>query len=187
MCTALTAALLLRDSAYCFDADVGNMMWQHTVAQMIAEELDASMYVAVTREIPTTGEKWFPPNTAEGEEAVRALLPRELFWDNLPSDHPHVTTCQQRNITFLDRPIDRRQRNHSDILHMKDTVFKEFDNLRDNTCFIILGYFQEKLPSIDNAKAMWNRLQQFPLQRKPQSLDIGIYLRCTPHYPFPSE
>ena len=189
MCTALTAALLLRDSAYCFDADVGNMMWQHTVAQMIAEELDASMYVAVTREIPTTGEKWFPPNTAEGEEAVRALLPRELFWDNLPSDHPHKRLCLLTNISYLARVKDykRRMRIPGAVKELKAMIRSYASEIRGDYCMLMLGYFQRIAPSISSAKIMWSGFLDIPLKRIPDSEDIGLYIRCTSHYPKPSK
>lgn len=88
-------------------------MWQHTIAQMVAEELDASMYIkTIYGDIPGSAETYWAPNTVVGGQTVSALLPAELFWNNLPVDHPHRVLCENKNISFYTRSKDTRERNN---------------------------------------------------------------------------
>ena len=164
-------------------------MWQHTVAQMIAEELDASMYIHVVNEIPTTGEQWYPPNTAEGEAAVRSLLPEELFWDNLSADHPHKLLCKHKNISYLARIKDYKRRStiSGAVKNMKDSIREFVSDDKGEYCMVLLGYFQKFPPDMQSAKAMWKGFLDIPLKRQPTPYDIGLYIRCTSHYPKPSK
>jgi hypothetical protein len=158
------------------------MMFQHTMAQMVAEEMKASMYIQVPRVIPETGEYWYPPNTAVGDAAVQSLLPLELIWDKLPDNHPHKELCQRKNITFYDRPKDSRKQSGLVKEQLAANINRMTEDMHNDFCLVMLGYFQSVQPDMDSAKAMWNGYSNFPLNRVPQPLDLGIYLRCTPHY-----
>lgn len=52
---------------------------------------------------------------------------------------------------------------------------------------VMLGYFQRTAPSEASAKAMWSALKAIPLKRQLGPADMGVYIRCTSHYPKPSE
>jgi hypothetical protein len=162
-------------------------MWQHTMAQMMAEELDASMYIQVVKEIPITGEKWYPSNTAVAEEAVSALLPKELFWDSLPADHPHRMLCKNNNRTFYDRPKDQRKISTEERNELNIYIQRFMEDTDGDYCMVMMGYFQTVPPDINTAKTMWSGYANFPLSRVPDPLDLGIYIRCTSHYPLPSK
>jgi hypothetical protein len=164
-------------------------MWQHTIAQMVAEELDASMYIHVIKEIPTTGEKYYPQHTAGGAEAVGALLPKELFWDSLPVGHPHRMLCADKNISYLARPKDyhRRAASAGAVKSLKDSIRQFVSDEKGEYCMVMLGYFQRAPPDLRTAQAMWAGFRHVPLKRSPDPLDIGVYIRCTSHYPKPSK
>lgn len=162
----------------------GNMLWQHTVAQMVAEDLDASMYVFTPKKIPGTNEWWIPPNSVEGAAAVSALLPPDLFLNSLPKNHPHKALCLKKNISFFARPKDKRDR--AKLASIVKSVNAFASDRTGDYCMVMLGYFQETPPSISTARGMWHKFLDFPLHRIPDPTDLGFYIRCTPHYPTPS-
>jgi hypothetical protein len=117
-----------------------------------------------------------------GDAAVKVLLPNELFWDNLPDNHPHKELCSRSNVSYYNRPVDVRKKTAQDNQDLLKNVHKFAEDKDGDFCLVMLGYFQSVAADIGTSKAMWSGYNNFPLSRTPGPMDLGIYIRCSRHY-----
>ena len=160
---------------------LGNQLWEHTVAFMIAESLKARLYIAI---IPDTlsPDGATPPNTFTGMNAMERLLPPQFLYDKLPLNSSIRQLCDQENFFISDRPRDWRNGSYSS--RFKSSLY---DLIVDPNprCLKMLGYFQNLPLCADDAVRLWTPriINDFPV--KPGLNDVSIYLRCIPrHYYF---
>jgi hypothetical protein len=159
----------------------GNQLWQHTVAFMIAESLNAKLFIAIIPdEMSPSGGK--PPNTWAGMAAMEKILPPEFLYENLPKNSSIRSLCDQEDWYVKDRPIDWRDRNYT--THFKPNLW----NLITDTgprCIKMLGYFQNLPLCADDVRRLWTTKMFARFPNKPGENDLSIYLRCVPrHYHF---
>ena len=158
----------------------GNQLWQHTVAFMVAESLQARLYIAI---IPDTlsPDGVTPPNTFNGMSAMERLLPSQFLYQNLPMDSSIRQICDQENFYLADRPRDWRNGTYS-------SGFKSnLVNLITDTnprCVKMLGYFQNLPLCAEDAKKLWTPRMFTNFTVTPGPNDISIYLRCVPRHYF---
>lgn len=164
---------------------IGNMMWEHTVAQMMAEELGASMYIDIVYK--QFQGYWKPPNTDTAYQVVKLVLPPELFLDNLPSEHAHRNLCSSKNITWFIRPDDNRRTSAEARARQRKEIRNFTTDAQGDYCMLLMGYFQDKQTNLESSRLMWRGLQDAPLKRIVRPTDMGLYLRCERTYGFPSE
>ncbi len=162
---------------------MGNQLWQHTFAFMVAESFGARLLITpITSDLAPNG--FTPPNTWEGVHAIRHILPDEFNYEKLPSNHSIRKMCEEEKFVISDRKID-----HNSVQY-KDTVKKKFLDIwwsKEPRCLKSVGYFQSYFHGIcrDDVRQLWTgRLHnEFPLH--PAKDEVGIYLRCElKHYHF---
>jgi hypothetical protein len=90
----------------------GNQLWQHTIAFMIAESLNAKLYIAIIPD-DLCLDGYIPPNTYAGTHAMEALLPDEFEFEKLPKNSRHRQICNSERFYVSDRPREWRDKNYT--------------------------------------------------------------------------
>eukprot|EP01039_Chlorochromonas_danica_P005709 gene5709-6293_t len=162
----------------------GNQLWEHSVAFMIAESLNAKLLVGTIPDQLSPG-GFLPPNTWAGMTAMEALLPRDSLFDRLPANDSARLLCEQETFYISDRPIDWKNRNYT-------STFRErlVDLLTDPRprCLRLLGYFQNLPLCANDARRLWTSRLLTNVTTFPGEDDLSVYLRCVPrHYHFNSK
>lgn len=133
----------------------GNQIWQHTVAFMVAESLNAKLYISI---IPDNlcFDGAVPPNTFAGFASMEKLLPRNFLFgssisftsqhsliflsiESLPASSPDRQLCDREEFVLFDRPRDWRNGTYTSLFKSR------FMNLATDPkprCIKMLGYFQ---------------------------------------------
>ena len=131
----------------------GNMLWQHTVAFMMAESLKAKLYIAMIPE-NLCFDGVYPPHTWEGQNAMNKLLPDEFEYNLLPLNSSVRKLCDSEEFVVKDRPRDWRN-------HTYGSLFKKslIDIVQDKKprCLKMLGYFQNLPLCKDDSVHLWTR------------------------------
>lgn len=158
----------------------GNQLWQHSVAFMVAEAMQARLFIAM---IPTqlSPGGWLPPNTAAGMDAMKRLLPNEFLYDLLPQDSSIRSICDRESFYVADRPVDWRNQSYSQSF---DSQFLSLVTDPAPRCLKTLGYFQNYNLCADDIKQLWTPKLFSNYSSAPGPNDISIYLRCVPHHYF---
>jgi hypothetical protein len=129
----------------------GNMLWQHTVAFMVAESLKARLFIAMIPE-NLCFDGVYPPNTWEGQNAMNSLLPDEFEYHLLSANSSVRKLCDPEDYVVLDRPRDWRN-------HTYGSIFKSrlLDIVNDPKprCVKMLGYFQNLPLCKDDSMRLW--------------------------------
>lgn len=158
----------------------GNQLWQHTVAFMVAESLQARLYVSVLPDSLCL-DGVVPPNTFSGNTAIERLLPAQFLYSSLSRNSSIRELCDRENFFLADRPKDWRNGTYS-------SQFKQnlVDIVTDTNprCVKMLGYFQNLPLCSDDAKQLWTPKMFSNFTDKPGPNDISIYLRCIPRHYF---
>lgn len=157
------------------------MLWQHTVAFMVAESLKARLFISMIPE-NLCFDGVYPPHTWEGQNAMNLLLPDEFEYHLLPQNSTFRKLCDAEDYVVLDRPRDWRN-------HTYGGIFKQrlVDLVKDKKprCLKMLGYFQNLPLCKDDSMRLWTPRMLNQSTMKPGPNDISIYLRCLPrHYHF---
>ena len=165
----------------------GNQLWEHTVAFMFAESMQAKLLIAPVPStlcpdhLYSTSGPCFPPHTLEGIAAMTRMLPDDFEYDMLPVNSSIRKLCEKEKFFFSDRPRDWRESRY------KETFIKNaWDILTDPNprCIKILGYFQDMPLCKDDAQRLWTPRMIANFSTRPAANDISIYLRCIRHYHF---
>eukprot|EP01041_Mallomonas_annulata_P010264 gene10264-21417_t len=168
---------------------LGNQLWEHTVAFMIAESLGARLLIAP---VPSNlcpdhlygnSLECFPPHTLEGMSAMKKLLPDNFEYELLSNNSIEHKLCEAENFFIADRSRDWRDANYK-----KHFLANIVDILTDTKphCLKILGYFQDLPLCADDAQRLWTprMISNYTEENRPGKDDISIYLRCIRHYHF---
>jgi hypothetical protein len=162
----------------------GNQLWEHSVAFMVAESLQAQMLVAIIPD-DLSPNGYIPPNSWQGMAAMERMLPPQFLYESLESNSSIRALCDAESFVVADRPYDWRNDNYS-------STFKQqlLDIVSDPKprCIKLVGYFQNLPLCAEDAKKLWTP-QLFQnattVAMAPGDNDISIYLRCLPrHYHF---
>ena len=159
----------------------GNQLWEHSIAFMIAESIQAKFFIAIIPDNLSPG-GFLPPNTWAGISVMEKLLPKHLMYENLPIDSSVRKVCDSEDFYLSDRPIDWRNKNYTN--NFRPNLY---NILKDNNprCLKFLGYFQNLPLCADDARKLWTPNLFVNFTMKPAKNDISIYLRCLPrHYHF---
>lgn len=159
----------------------GNQLWEHTIAFMVAESLNARLLISILPD-DLSFDGATPPNTFAGMAAMERLLPDEFEYELLPADAIERKICEQETFFLSDRPRDWRNHNYS-------SSFKH--NMQDlltdpkPRCIRMLGYFQNYPLCATDVRRLWTPRMFSNFTLTPGPNDISVYLRCLPrHYHF---
>lgn len=159
----------------------GNQLWEHSIAFMAAESLNARLLIAIIPDSLSPGGV-LPPNTWSGMGAMERLLPKEFLYETLPENSTIRTVCDSEKFYISDRPKDWRDENYSKYFR------GHFLNLIEDPkprCLKMVGYFQNLPMCSDDVKRLWTPKLFANFTQSPGENDISIYLRCLPrHYYF---
>ena len=158
----------------------GNQLWQHTIAFMIAESLQARFFIQAVPDI-LCPDGVSPPNTWQGMGAMERLLPSEYLYTNLPRDSSIRQLCDQESFFLADRPRDWR--NGSYTSHFKGNIHSLITD-KNPRCIKLLGYFQNYPLCPQDTRQLWTPRLIANFTKKPGPNDISIYLRCVPRHYF---
>ena len=158
----------------------GNQLWQHTAAFMVAESLEARLYIAPAPDA-LSPDGATAPNSFFGQSAIERLLPPQFLYSTLPANSSIRQICDAEEFILADRPKDWRNGTYT-------TQFKQnlIDLMTDKKprCVKMLGYFQNLPLCSDDAKQLWTPKMFSNYTNKPGPNDISIYLRCIPRHYF---
>ena len=158
----------------------GNQLWQHTVAFMIAESLQARFFIQAVPDV-LCPDGVSPPNTWQGMGAMERLLPSEFLYTSLPRDSEIRQLCDSESFFLADRPRDWR--NGSYTSRFKDNVHSLITDKRPR-CIKLLGYFQGYPLCREDTRNLWTPRLIANFTKKPGPNDLSIYLRCVPRHYF---
>jgi hypothetical protein len=158
----------------------GNQLWQHTVAFMIAESLQARFFIQAVPDV-LCPDGVSPPNTWQGMGAMERLLPSEFLYTSLPRDSKIRQLCDSESFFLADRPRDWR--NGSYTSRFKDNVHALITDKRPR-CIKLLGYFQGYPLCREDTRNLWTPRLIANFTKKPGPNDLSIYLRCVPRHYF---
>eukprot|EP00601_Ochromonadales_sp_CCMP2298_P021991 CAMPEP_0173303164 /NCGR_PEP_ID=MMETSP1143-20121109/18744_1 /TAXON_ID=483371 /ORGANISM="non described non described, Strain CCMP2298" /LENGTH=872 /DNA_ID=CAMNT_0014243857 /DNA_START=97 /DNA_END=2716 /DNA_ORIENTATION=+ len=159
----------------------GNQLWEHSVAFMVAESLQAQMLVAIIPD-DLSPNGYIPPNSWQGMAAMERMLPPQFLYESLPLNSSIRALCDAETFVVADRPIDWRNSNYTS--HFKQQVL---DIIQDPNprCIKLVGYFQNLPLCAEDAKKLWTPKLFQNATIVPGANDMSIYLRCLPrHYHF---
>lgn len=162
----------------------GNMLWMNTVAFLIAEQFDAPLLVDIEPPELYMYEGHIAPNTEPGIGTMQRVLPREMWYWNLPADDPIRRLCDSEPFVIRDRKTD-----FSNKTLMSSFPQQMHDLINDASprCIKLVGFYQN-LPLCNNeVKDLWAARLLAAVQTAhpddyPGENDISIYLRCSRHY-----
>ncbi len=161
----------------------GNQLWQHTFAVMLAQSLNASLYVDVLPE-DQRPDGHMPVNTWQGFDTSKRLLPPDLLYENLPENSHVRRVCDEEKFFLADRPRDWRNRDYANSFKTKLSELIVDPKPR---CLKLVGYFQNLPLCFADAKALWTPPLFANFTQGPEPDDVSVYLRCVPrHYHFNS-
>ena len=159
----------------------GNMLWQHTVAFMVAESLKAKLYIAMIPE-KLCFDGAYPPHTWEGQNAMNYLLPDEFEYHLLPENSTVRKLCEPEDFVVKDRPRDWRNGTYTKMIRQE---LHNIINDKKPRCIKMLGYFQNLPLCKDDSIRLWTTRMLAHSNMSPGPNDVSVYLRCLPrHYHF---
>lgn len=158
----------------------GNQLWQHTIAFMIAESLQARFFIQAVPDI-LCPDGVSPPNTWKGMGAMQKLLPEVFLYDALPRDSPIRQLCDGESFFLADRPRDWRNGSYTG--SFKSNIHSLVTD-KSPRCIKLLGYFQGYPLCREDTKQLWTPRLIANFTMTPGPNDISIYLRCVPRHYF---
>lgn len=160
----------------------GNQLWEHTVAFMIAESLNARLLIGIIPDSMSPEGNMKPPNTWAGMAAMERLLPPEFLYENLPLNSSERQLCDSETFYLADRPRDWRNSEYSQAF--KPNLYNLITD-KNPRCLKMLGYFQNLPICVDDVRRLWTARMFSNFTVTPGPNDVSIYLRCVPrHYHF---
>lgn len=159
----------------------GNQLWEHTVAFMIAESLNAQLYIAVIPDSLSPG-GYIPPNSWTGYNALEQILPADFIYEGLAENSSIRALCDNETFVLSDRMHEWKNRNYT--AHFKQSVYDMVTDPKPR-CLKMIGYFQTLPLCAEDAQRLWRDRLVANMTQFPSENDISIYLRCIPrHYHF---
>lgn len=168
---------------------LGNQLWEHTIAFMVAESMGAKLFIAP---VPVTlcpdhlygkAPPCFPPHTLEGMAGMSRLLPDYFEYELLSPNSTEYRLCEAESFFLADRPRDWRNEGYRASFLSNIVALLSDPNPR---CLKMLGYFQDLPLCADDARRLWTprMISNYTYSSRPSKDDMSIYLRCIRHYHF---
>ncbi len=159
---------------------MGNQLWQHTFAFLIAERWGAKVLIAPLPE-DMAADNFIPGNTWVGIDAIRSILPEEYDYNKLSSNHSIKKMCDDESFWISDRKRAVNINTATYKERFKDYFFKMWWDTNPR-CMKLVGFFQNFPLCRKNVRSLWTKRlhQEFP--HHPAKGEVAIYLRCEIHH-----